>query len=399
MNKNRVGFFATVAALSAVSCVLAAKPKWTLPVVDISGDTARHGFVAKGTVHTYQGHPTTLLTPDKKTLFCVWTVNHGGGCGPAARSDDGGLTWKRIDDELPALYKTHGNCPTLQTVPRPDGSGHNLCIFSCNHQPGTGGGLGIMMSCDNGENWFVTPPAAHISAFMPPTGFIVLKDGSSALFGQVRKDPKVKTDRAKDDQNVWMSVTKDGGLTWGEMRVVASADRKNLCEPFALRSPDGNEIALLMRENRHTSRSMMCFSRDEGKTWTKPEDTCAGLTGDRHEGLCLPDGRWLIAHRDMAKGSPTYGDFVAWVGTYDDIRNGRPGQYRIKLLHSYAGDRKIPNSTWKQDTGYPGVELLPNGEILCTTYVKYWPDARRHSVVTVRFRIEEIDKLAAALRK
>ena len=368
-----------------------------LPLVDLSGDTNRQVVVAAGTEETYQGHPTTLLTPDGKTIFCVWTIKHGGGCGPMARSDDGGRTWTRMDGELPREYLQHKNCPTLQTVPRPDGSGVNFCVFSANRQSGNSGGLGIMMSCDNGAHWYVTPPAPHLSSNMPPTGFMPLKDGSSALFGQVRKDPNVKTDKPTDDQNIWMSVTKDGGLTWGEPRVVASADKKNLCEPFALRSPDGGEIALLIRENRRSGLSMMCFSRDEGKTWTKPEDTCPGLTGDRHEGVQLPDGRWVIAHRDMLKGSPTYGHYVAWVGTYDDIRNARPGQharpgqYRIKLLHSYAWDKSVPGRTWNGDCGYSGVELLPNGEIVCTTYIKYWPDARKHSVVSTRFRIEETD--------
>ena len=121
-----------------------------------------------GTPKVYQGHPTTLLTPDGKTLFCVWTIKHGGGCGPAARSDDGGRTWTRIDDLLPAQYKFHRNCPTLQTVPRPDGSGVNFCVFSANCQPETGGGLGILMSRDNGKSWWVTPPAPHLSAGMPP---------------------------------------------------------------------------------------------------------------------------------------------------------------------------------------------------------------------------------------
>ena len=367
-----------------------------LPVVDLTQDTFRQTVIAMGTPDTYQGHPTTLLTPDGKTLFCVWTINHGGGCGPAARSDDGGYSWTRIDDQLPAQYKFHRNCPTLQTVPRPDGSGVNFCAFSANCQPGTGGGLGILMSCDNGKNWWVTPPAPHLSAGMPPTGFLPLKDGTSALFGQVRKNPQVKTDRPADDQAVWMSVTKDGGFTWGEPRIVATAENKNLCEPFALRSPDGNEIGLLIRENRHTARSMMCFSRDEGKTWTQPEDTCWGLTGDRHEGVPLPDGRWVVAFRDRALGSSTYGQYVAWVGSYDDLRHGRPGQYRIHLMKSWSGTK---HGGWCGDTGYSGVELLPDGTILCTTYIKLYPDDRLQSVACTRFRIAETDRLAERLRR
>ena len=132
-----------------------------LPIVDLTRDAFRQTVIAMGTPDTYQGHPTTLLTPDGKTLFCVWTIKHGGGCGPAARSDDGGRTWTRIDDLLPAQYKFHRNCPTLQTVPRPDGSGVNFCVFSANCQPETGGGLGILMSRDNGKSWWVTPPAPH----------------------------------------------------------------------------------------------------------------------------------------------------------------------------------------------------------------------------------------------
>jgi hypothetical protein len=34
-----------------------------------------------------------------------------------------------------------------------------------------------------------------------------------------------------------------------------------------------------MRENKRTGTSLMKFSRDEGKTWTKPVDTPWGLPG------------------------------------------------------------------------------------------------------------------------
>lgn len=366
-----------------------------LPIADISHDAARQTVIAAGTPELYQGHPTTLLAADGKTMFCAWTVNHGGGCGPFAKSVDGGRSWTRLDDLMPADYRFHRNCPTLQTVPRPDGSGVNYCVFSANCKPGTGGGLGILMSRDEGRSWWVTPPATHLSAGMPPTGLMPLKDGSCALFGQVRKGG-VKTDRPVDDQSVWMSVSKDGGFTWGPARVVATAENKNLCEPFAIRSPDGSEIALLIRENRHTARSMMVFSRDEGKTWTEPVDTCWGLTGDRHEGLVLPDGRLVIAFRDQALRSSTWGQYMAWVGTWDDLRNARPGQYRIHLLEHQGGRR--PTGGYRSgDTGYSGVERLPDGTLVCTTYTKHWADARRHSVVSTRFRIEETDAMVKTL--
>jgi hypothetical protein len=242
-------------------------------------------------------------------------------------------------------------------------------------------GVGRLMSEDEGRSWRELPPLPLRRVGMPFTGLVRLKDGTTAAFGQTGVENGRETKAEKAGQSVFMTVTADGGLTWGEPRVVAQKEGKDLCEPFVLRSPDGGELCCLMRENFHQGRSMMCFSRDEGRTWSEPVDTPWGLTGDRHEGVQAPDGRWVIAFRDRALGSSTYGHFVAWVGTYDDIRNARPGQFRIKLLHSHA----------KWDCGYPGVECLPDGTILATTYVKYWNDARRHSVVCTRFTLEEAE--------
>ena len=349
-----------------------------LPIIDLSQDTFRQTVIASGVDGVYQGHPTTIVAPNG-TLYCVWTIKHGGKCGPMAKSADGGKTWTRCDNIMPENYgKSHCNCPTLQTVIRPDG-GTNLVVFSAKK-----GGCGIVISPDGGKSWWEAP-TAKLSAGMPPTGFMMLKDGSAALFGQIRNDPKVKTDHAKDDQSVWMSISKDGGWTWGPMRVVATAPQKNLCEPFCLRSPDGTELCLLIRENRHTSRSMMCFSRDEGKTWTKPEDTCWGLTGDRHEGIYLPDGRLFIAFRDRALGSSTLGQYMAWVGSYADLRAGKPGDFRVHLL-DHVGENE-----W--DTGYSGVELLADGTILCTTYMHYRLSDKAHSVVCTRFRQSDLTKV------
>ena len=378
--------------LSICLATLCASQCCSVPVVDISGDRSRQTVIAAGTPEIYQGHPTTLLADDGKTIFCVWTTGHGGPCGKMARSDDGGLTWTRLDDRLPAVYgRTHRNCPVLQKVVGPDGK-MRYCVFSAKAKEGKG--MGILMSEDMGETWKEIPCASHLSSGMPPTGFMRLKDGTCALFGQVHTDRTVKTDKPADDQDVWMSVSKDGGFTWGEMRVVAHADKRNLCEPCCLRSPDGSTLALIMRENRHCGCSMMCFSSDEGRTWTKPVDTAWALTGDRHEAILLPDGRYVIAFRDQARGSRQLGQYLAWVGTWDDIVNARPGQYRIHLLKHYPDERK-----WSYfDTGYSGIELLPDGTIVCTTYMKESDDDRKHSVVSTRFKIGETDRMAGVYR-
>jgi len=344
-----------------------------LPVIDISRWRRRQTVIAAGTKEIYQGHPTTLLMPDNRTMFCVWCVEHGGAAGPMARSDDAGLTWRRLDDTLPPGFSKHRNCPSLYRITDPAGK-ERLWVFSSSH------GMDRLLSEDGGKTWQELPPLGFRCG-MPFTGMVRLQDGRTAAFGQMGVEGK--------GQGVVMSVTQDGGLTWTPPRVIARQAGKDLCEPFVLRSPDGGELCCLMRENMHTSNSMMCFSRDEGETWTAPVDTAWGLTGDRHEGVQAPDGRWVIAFRDRALGSSTYGQFVAWAGTYDDIRHGRPGQFRIKLLHHF-GSPKDGYGWAHTDTGYPGMEALPDGTIIATTYLKYWDDERRHSVVSTRFRLEEL---------
>lgn len=109
-----------------------------------------------------------------------------------------------------------------------------------------------------------------------------------------------------------------------------------------------------------------------------------GLHGDRHKAMYSHDGRLAAVFRDTGKQSPTRNHFVTWIGRYEDILAGRDGEYRLKLLHSYN----------VVDCGYPGLELLPNGTFVATTYVKYRPGSERNSVVSIRFRLDETDAMA-----
>ncbi len=363
-----------------------------LPVWDISKEAARQTVIAAGTAKAYQGHPTTVRADDG-TLFAVWTLNHGGLCGPIAESKDNGKTWTRVDERMPKSYSTtHKNCPCIYRIVGPDGKAR-LMIFTNLPDP-TGDkqglsegkfGIGRMMSEDNGKTWRELPMLPIRSA-MPFTGMLRLKDGSTAVFGQTQ----VQEDGLRK-ATIFMCVSADGGFTWSTPQRIAFARGKALCEPFAFRSDDGNEIGVLIRENCHNARSMMVFSRDEGKTWTEPLDTCRGLTGDRHQGVRTKDGRWVIAFRDRAINSPTFGQFVAWVGTYDDIRHARPGQCRIHLLHHRAAEAEGKNSWRIWDTGYPGMEILNDGTILATTYTRHTPEKIGNSVVMTRFNLNECD--------
>ncbi|MFH1267105.1 MAG: sialidase family protein, partial [Planctomycetota bacterium] len=188
-----------------------------------------------------------------------------------------------------------------------------------------------------------------------------------------------------DKMFVYKTLSTDGGLTWSEPDVIAHRPDVHLCEPGAIRSPDGTEIALLMRENSRRRNSFVVFTDDEGKTWSEPAELPGALTGDRHQGRYAPDGRLLVSFRDTTHESPTKGDWVAWVGTYDDIVHRREGQYRIRLMDNHKG----------ADCAYPAMERLPDGTFVVTTY-GHWIEGESPFIVSVRLKLDEIDRMAAA---
>jgi len=94
-------------------------------------------------------------------------------------------------------------------------------------------------------------------------------------------------------------------------------------EPAPIRSPDGEKLLWLMGSDERDCNSVAKISTDGGQTWSAPIELPVSLTGDGYLGAYLPDGRLLITFRDLHESSPTRGDFVAWVGTLDDLLNQR----------------------------------------------------------------------------
>lgn len=365
-----------------------------LKFLDLSQETDRQVFIARGgsSPEDYHAHPTTAMLADNKTIFCVWNLGHGGHAGPVALSEDGGLTWQRVDERMPPNYVNFKNCPSIYRITDPEGK-ERLWVFAArtllakenpSDIPGRSEGyMPRVVSDDNGATWREEPPLgppgndSPFRCIMTFSSMVKLKDGSTlGLFHRGLKDGTLQ---------VLQSVTRDGGFTWSEPTVAcdgARLDGKKPCEPYVFRSPDGNELACIMRENGRTGTSLVMFSQDEGQTWSPPVDAPWGLTGDRHHGLYLPDGRLVIVFRN-ASPQPKDKGFIAWVGTYDDIKQGKPGQYRVSLLRTF------------KDGFYPGLHQLPDGTLVATTYTTYAKEDAGCSIVSVRFKMDEVDTLAA----
>jgi hypothetical protein len=361
--------------LSALLCALCGSLQAaSLPFVDLSQDTTRHVIIAHGTEKIYQGHPTTLLLPDGKTMFATWTHGHGGTAGPLKRSDDGGLTWS---EELPVpdnWWKVK-NCPALYRLTDPLGV-TRLFVFA---GQGTDGTMHQSVSTDDGKTW--APMQSNgLLCVMPFCTIMPVEDGKKLIgLTNIRRPAETEDPRSNI---IAQSESTDGGLTWAPWQILLDLGDMKPCEPELIRSPDGKQLLCLMRENIRTEPARFMTSDDEGRTWSAHRALPDGLHGDRHKHVYLPDGRLVVVFRDMGRESPTRTHFVAWVGRFEDILSGKDGEYKIKLLHSYKGS----------DCGYPGLELLPDGTLVATTYTKYRPGPEQNSVVSVRFKITETDQ-------
>lgn len=373
------GYRVLAADPAAASDPAAAKRTFHYPArtVDLSDDVARQVIIAPGTAETYQGHPTTALLPDGKTMFCVWTINHGGPCGPLKRSDDGGRTWSPLLD-VPASWRTARNCPALYRLTDPQGV-TRLFVFAGS---GPGGDMHAAHSTDDGKTW--TEMQGNGLVGVMPFCSIIAIDGGKKLLGlsNIRRPGETVE---KLSNVVAQSISTDGGLTWVPWRVILDLPGLKPCEPAVLRSPDGKQLLCLIRENARRV-ALFLTSDDEGRTWSTARPLPPGLFGDRHQPRYASDGRLVVTMRDTGPGSPTSTHFIAWVGRYEDIVQGRDGQYRIKLLHSHRGG----------DNGYSGLERLPDGTFVATTYIKYRPGPEKNSVVSTRFTLAETDRLTAA---
>ena len=290
------------------------------------------------------------------------------------RSADGGRTWsERLP--VPENWATSQETPTVYRVATPAGS-HRLLLFSGLYP------IRLATSEDEGATWTPLAPIGDFGGIVAMASVAPIAGGR--LLALFHDDGRfLRGTNVRGTFRVYATESSDGGLTWLTPRVIAEDTALDLCEPGLVRSPDGGQLAALLRENRRRAASQVIVSDDEGAKWSVPRQLARELTGDRHVARYAPDGRLVVAFRDMAAGSATQGDWIVWVGRYEDLLTGGHGQYRARLMDNV--------DSW--DSSYPGLELLPDGTFVATTY-GHWQRGEEPYIVSVRFRLEELDPLA-----
>lgn len=356
---------------------------YTIPTLDLSDQTHRQVVVdrEKG---QYLGHPTTVLLEDGKTMLIVYPKGHGRGGIVYKRSTDGGRTWsERLP--TPKSWATSREVPTIHRVV--DADGKKRLIMWSGLYPAR-----LAVSENDGATWSELKPAGDWGGIVVMGCLEELKTGKGEYLALFHDDGRFFTKKSKRAKptvfTLYKTLSKDGGLTWSKPESIFARSDVHLCEPGIIRSPDGKQLCVLLRENSRRRNSFVIFSNDEGKNWTQPRELPAALTGDRHTAKYTADGRLFISFRDTTHETPTKGDWVAWVGTYEDIVQGREGQFRVRLM-----DNK---NRW--DCAYPPVEILPDDTIVTTTY-GHWTAGEMPYIVSVRLKLSELDAMAKGNKK
>jgi hypothetical protein len=350
-------------------------------LIDLSEQTHRQVIVDREPGQ-YLGHPTTVLLEDGRTMLCVYPKGHGRGSIVMKRSTDGGLTWSaRLP--VPESWTTSREVPTIHRVV--DAQGARRLIMWSGLYPAR-----LAVSENDGRSWSALAPVGEWGGIVvmgclfgleaPGHYAAMFHDDGRFFDGEDRQSsPAVFT--------LYRTSSTDGGLTWSFPESLLARSDVHLCEPGVIRSPDGRRLAVLLRENSRRKNSHIMFSDDEGRTWTGPREMPDTLNGDRHTGRYGPDGRLFISFRSVSpkgKTAPFEGDWVGWVGTWDDLVEGRPGQYHVRLMDNHV----------EADCAYPGVEVLPDGTVVATTY-GHWTPGEPPYIVSVRLDLAELDTLGA----
>ncbi len=369
----------------------------------------------------YIGHPDAVLLKDGSILD-VYPSGHGKGAIKSKISYDGGLTYTDEIKNQPESWKNSRETPTVYRLEFSDGTADKILLVSGNPDwrdgKGSCGGFNFSLSSDEGKTW-----SEFTLVFSKKDNVTVIPIVAMASLTRLKENGKFV--------DKWMAFFHDskfvnyktilsfekGEPRWSDPEPYFKKHRNiekkaNMCEVEVIRSDEGkgDELCLLARSNNKRYNSLISFSSDEGKTWSKPVFAPSSLNGERHKADYTPDGRLFITFRSIERDSEKIKKYscehmknwfsegwVAWVGTYDDIKNGREGQYRIKLAHTYLKKQTKPELSANGDTGYCGNVVLSDGTVVTSTYGAFGEKTEKGEyktyIVSKRIKLSDADRL------
>lgn len=404
---------------------LSVKPEGLDPKFDYLYD-----LVAVDKSKPYQAHPDSVLLKNGNIL-CMYPAGHGKGAVMTKISTDGGRSWTGDLKNKPASWEKSRETPTVYRLQFTDGkTADKIVMISGNpkwpNEP-TCGGFNYSLSSDEGETWTEFELVFDKKSDCPMIPVVALASLTQLKENGKFVDKWMGFFHNSNFNNFKTILTFDekGNPHWSKPEKYFSAHRdyeasSNMCEVEVIRSDfgKGDELCLISRSNTKKINSLISFSQDEGKTWSRPVEAPAALNGERHKADYTHDGRLFITFRSIERGPRAIKTatqkwssegWVAWVGTYDDLKNGREGQYRIKLAHTYLKNQTEPQYSANADTGYCGNVVLEDGTVVTSTYgifdntdiVYSERDKQKQGrtfIASKRIRLEDTDELVKLVK-
>ena len=369
----------------------------TVPVVQLDAsklsDIDKDETNAKG--RRYLGQPDMVMLDDSRTLLTVYPVGHGHGKLVMQVSEDAGETWTEKTD-IPSSWSKSLETPTIYKLHLANGKTRLMLITGLPNW-GNGetdanghiGGWNTSYSDDGGKTWTEyknwhekKKDGSTNYTIVAMASLVQLKDANG---NDIQKWMGVYHDADYVNYKTYLTFDENGNEQWSEPEKYLSEYRAiestyQMCEIGMFRSPDGERIVGLARSQSHNNPSTLIYSDDEGETWSEPMDLPGSLAGERHKALYDPvSGKLVITFReiqyDLNKNNQfdgandwMAGDWVAWVGTYEDLMEQNEGQCHILLCEDWANNR------YSGDTGYTGMVVLPDGTFVMDSY-GHWDKA------------------------
>lgn len=373
----------------------------------------------------YVAHPDSVLLKNGN-IFTAYPAGHGKGAVLNKISTNGGKSWSEEIKNTPESWVNSLETPTVYRLEFTDeNTPDKLILISANPKwpnTDTPGGFECSVSEDEGQTW---------TEFKRFYG----KDSKNSVVPIVAMSSLTRLKENGEFVDKWMGLfhdsdfynyktiltfDEDGNPKWSKpVKYFAKyrdiEKKTNMCEVEVIRSEGGlgDELCLITRSNAKNVNSLISFSTDEGKTWSKPVEAPAALNGERHKAEYTSDGRLYITFRSIERGQKAKENsprknlrgwisegLIAWVGTYEDLKNGTEGQYRIKLAHIYDDKQKKPDYYANADTGYCGNVVLPDDTIVTCSYGKFRTEDKtedgksyRTSICSKRVNLKDTDKL------
>lgn len=347
----------------------------------------------------YMAHPDSVLL-DNGNILTFYPKGHGKGAILNKISTDGGKSWTETVPNTPESWENSLETPTVYRLEFSDGSPDKLILISGNPKwpdTDTPGGFECSISEDEGKTWsefqrfYSLEDENGVVPIVAMASLTRLKENGKFV------DKWMGFFHDSDFYNYKTILTFDenGNMQWSKPEKYFAKYRdielsSNMCEVEVIRSDkgQGDELCLITRSNSKKINSMISFSTDEGKTWSEPKEAPAALNGERHKAEYTSDGRLFITFRSIERGKKAQlfakpadrkqgwisEGLIAWVGTYEDLKNGTEGDYRIKLAHIYVDGQKKPQYYAEADTGYCGNVVLADDTIVVCGYGKFSPD-------------------------